>query len=140
MLERNLHVLKGLGSRNLIGLSLEFKLDGNMARTEFVLNEEHQGPDGYIHDGIIAFLMDVAMGWIARHAAGVNSVTATLGIDYHKQARSGEPLVMTARITKNTKRLLEEAVRIESKERGLIAEGTCVQYIMGLNQDVHKTI
>jgi uncharacterized protein (TIGR00369 family) len=136
MLDRNNQVqLKSLNKSNPIGIKLEFKLDGETAQSVFTLNEKHQGPNGRIHDGIIAFLMDVGMGWIARHAAGVNSVTAKLEVDFHRQALTGEALVMTVRITKKTSRLLEESVRIENRDGILIAEGSCIQYIMGPNRD-----
>jgi uncharacterized protein (TIGR00369 family) len=135
MLEKSTQTrrLKALHKTSPIGIDLLFCLEGNTARTQFVLNENHQGPSGLIHNGILACLMDVAMGWIARHIGGVNSVTAKMDIDYRRQARTGEPLIMTALITKNSKRLLEEKVRIEDQSGGLIAEGTCIQFIMGLN-------
>jgi uncharacterized protein (TIGR00369 family) len=123
--------LKAVNKHNPVGLKLEFQLEGNTARTEFILNEYHQGLCGYIHEGIIALLMDEAMGWMARHSGGVNSVTAKMSIDFHQLARVGEPLIMIAQITKNTTRLLEESVRIERKDGSLVAEGTCIQYIMG---------
>jgi uncharacterized protein (TIGR00369 family) len=137
MLDRNVRnpQLKAAGRHNPAGLKLEFNLEGNTARTAFTLNEYHQGLAGYVHEGIIALLMDEAMGWMARHSAGVNSVTAKMSIDFHQLAAVGEPLIMIAQITRNTTRLLEETVRVEQRDGTLIAEGTCIQYIMGANPD-----
>jgi uncharacterized protein (TIGR00369 family) len=141
MLERNARnpQLKAVHKHNPVGLKLEFKLEGDIARTEFTLNEDHQGLSGYVHEGILALLMDEAMGWMARHAAGVNSVTAKISIDFHQLAAIGEPLVMIAQITRNTTRLLEEAVRIERPDGSLIAEGACIQYIMGSKLEAAST-
>ncbi len=141
MLERSAprNQLKALNRSNPIGMKLEFNLIGNTARSEFVLNQTHQGLSGFVHEGIIAFLMDSGFGWIARHGAGVNSVTARMEIEFHNLAPIGETLIMTVQITKNTTRLLEESVRIERQDRTLIAEGTSLQYIMSSNEDLGRT-
>jgi acyl-coenzyme A thioesterase PaaI-like protein len=141
MLDRNVRnpQLKAVNKQNPVGLKLEFHLEGKTARTTFILNEYHQGLSGYVHEGILALLMDEAMGWMARHSAGVNSVTAKISIDFHQLAMVGESLVMIAQITRNTTRLLEESVRIERKDGSPIAEGTCIQYIMGSNPDAGIT-
>jgi acyl-coenzyme A thioesterase PaaI-like protein len=120
--------LKTAREINPIGLNLQFIMDGGVAQTEFTLNEYHQRFDGYIHEGVIALLIDDGMGWLSRNVAGVSSVTAKMEVKIHKLAKVGEPLVMLARITKNSRKLLEEYVRIESKDGTLLAEGTCLQY------------
>lgn len=141
MLERSFqpNQLKALHRSNPIGLKLEFILTQNIAQCKFILNQNHQGLPGYVHDGVMAFVIDSGMGWIARHKAGVNSVTARMDIDFHNLALIGEPLIMSAWIAKNTKRLLEVAVRIERQDGTLIAEGTSLQYIMSFNEDFNKT-
>jgi acyl-CoA thioesterase FadM len=125
--------LKSLNNLNPIGLKLIFSLNSNIARTEFILNEFHQGISGYVHQGILALLMDEGMGWTARHAAGVSSVTAKMEIVYHKPVKIGELLVMIVQITKHTRRYLEESVRIERRNGVLVADGTCMQYVMDLH-------
>jgi acyl-coenzyme A thioesterase PaaI-like protein len=116
-----------------LGLSLNFIKEGDAAKTEFVLNERHQRLSGYIHEGVIALLMDEGMGWISRNIAGVNSVTARMNIKVYELAKVGEPLVMTAGIKKNSRKLLEEYVRIERKNGSLMAEGICLQYKKGIS-------
>jgi uncharacterized protein (TIGR00369 family) len=136
MLDRKSQTVRLKSQKHIspLGFNLEFKLEGNTARSEFVLaGNRFLGHSGCIHNGILAFLMDVAMGWMARHCAGVNSVTATLEIDYHQPARAGETLIIIAEITRNTRRLLEEKVRIQYSTGALIAEGTCLQFILGPN-------
>lgn len=123
-----------------LGFKLEFDLKDQITRTEFILNENHQGLPGYVHEGVIAILMDEGMGWIARYVAGVKSVTAKLDIEFHNLAPIYKPLIMVSRITKTTKRLLEETSRIESKDGILIAEGTCLQYIISLDKNFNNPI
>jgi uncharacterized protein (TIGR00369 family) len=130
-------LLKSAKKINPVGLKLEFKLSGNTARTEFTLSESHQGLPGYVHDGIIALLMDEGMGWISRHGVGVKSVTAKLGIDFQRSAKIGEPLMMTAQIIKNSKRLIEVTVRIEGEGGTLIAFGNCVQFVIESDHDLN---
>ena len=70
-----------------IGFKLKFDLDGDTATTEFILDENHQGKPGYVHDGLIPLIMDIGMGWISRHGAGVNSVTAKMDVDFQTPAK-----------------------------------------------------
>lgn len=134
MLERNAKSLKDLGNITPIGLKLNFHSDSGKARAEFTLNENYQGPYGYVHEGILAFAIDAGMGWAARHIGGFNSVTATLDIRYYNPAGINEPLAVIAEITKNNRHLLEVNARIERQDGALIAEGTCLQYVMGVNK------
>jgi acyl-coenzyme A thioesterase PaaI-like protein len=132
MFDKNKPHLNASQAINPIGLKLEFSYDGKTARTEFKLNENHQGSDKHVHQGILIMLMDEGMGWIARHGAGVDSVSAKLDVEFHTVAKTGELLIMTSYITKKNKRLLEAEARIESNNGVLVAEGYCLQYIMGL--------
>ncbi len=132
---RQLRAVKTVNKTNPLGLKLNFSLQDNTALTEFTLNENHQGLDGYVHRGLIACLMDEGMGWISRHSAGVNSVTARMQVNFHNSARINEPLKMISRITKSTNRLLEVEVQITNQQETLIAVGTCVQFVMGMNPD-----
>ncbi len=118
------------GKADPIGMKLQFILEGRTARADFVLDENHQGLQGYVHDGVMALLIDEAMGWTARHMGGVTSVTATLDIEYHRPARINEPLTIIAQITRNTKRLIDELVQIQTADGTLIASGTCSQFVI----------
>ena len=120
---------------NPVGLKLSFQRDGQGARASFTLGENHQGEPGLAHSGILALLLDEAMGWIARHGAGVNSVTAEMDIEYRRQAKIGEPLLVSCRIIKDSRRLLKIAARIEGADGTLVAEGNCLQYVVSSNPD-----
>lgn len=127
--------MKTANESNPLGLSLSFTREGDIAKAEFVLNENHQRFSGYIHEGVIALLMDEGMGWISRNIAGVSSVTARMNIKVYELPKVGEPLVITAGIKNNSRKLLEEYVRIERKNGALLAEGNCLQYKKGTSGD-----
>jgi uncharacterized protein (TIGR00369 family) len=118
------------GKADPIGMKLHFELEGLTARANFVLNGNHHGHQGYVHDGVIALLIDEAMGWTARHIGGVSSVTATLEIEYQRPACVNEPLTIISQITRNTKRLVDELVQIKAADGSLIATGTCSQFVI----------
>ncbi|MBN1188758.1 MAG: PaaI family thioesterase [Dehalococcoidales bacterium] len=123
--------LVAVNRRNPLCVKMFFTLGGGVARADIALNEYHQRADGYIHQGVLACLMDQGMGWISRHGAGVNSITARMDIEYHSPARIDSPLVITVRVARTNRRLLEVEAVIESRDGTLVAKGTCLQFIMG---------
>lgn len=67
----------GCGQANLFGLQLES--DG--VRGRFFVKQDHQGPPGFAHGGIIATALDEAMA-LALHAQGKDVRTRRLEVDY----------------------------------------------------------
>lgn len=59
----NDHMCFGCSDKNPIGLKLNFVMEGDICRTEFIAGEEHQGWNGYMHGGLIATLLDETMAW-----------------------------------------------------------------------------
>ena len=75
----------GCGGDNAGGMKLTFEQD-NVNRKivgRFVLGERYQGGGGFAHGGIIATLLDEAMGKVCRFRE-VRAVTAELSIQYLK--------------------------------------------------------
>jgi uncharacterized protein (TIGR00369 family) len=75
----------GCGGDNAGGMKLTFEQD-NVNRKivgRFVLGERYQGGGGYAHGGIIATLLDEAMGKVCRFRE-VRTVTAELTVEYLK--------------------------------------------------------
>jgi acyl-coenzyme A thioesterase PaaI-like protein len=113
-----------------LGLYPEFKIIGDLAYAEFCFTEQHQGLPGFVREGIIALLLDEAMGWLARHVAGVKSVTAKMDIHFNEPIRTMEKLIIRAQITKQHKKTLEEIACIEREDGTLLTHATCLQYAM----------
>jgi uncharacterized protein (TIGR00369 family) len=75
----------GCGGANEFGMKLVFELDQEARRSsgKFVLGPRYAGGAGFAHGGIIAVLLDEAMGKISK-LTEERAVTAELNIEYRK--------------------------------------------------------
>jgi uncharacterized protein (TIGR00369 family) len=75
----------GCGGANELGMKLTFELDQESRRAsgKFVLGPRYAGGAGFVHGGIIAVLLDEAMGKISK-LSEERAVTAELNIEYRK--------------------------------------------------------
>ena len=88
----------GCGGANASGMKLPFEQDNVNRRImgRFVLGERYQGGGGFAHGGIIALLLDEAMGKVCRFR-DVHAVTAELTVEYLKPVPLGKPLRVESR-------------------------------------------
>ncbi len=84
----------GCGGANDSGMKLTFELDLETGRAtgKFILGPRYGGGAGFAHGGIIAILLDEAMGKISK-LTDERAVTAELNIEYRK------PVPVDAQIT-----------------------------------------
>jgi len=84
----------GCGGANESGMKLTFELDQDLQRAtgKFILGARYGGGAGFTHGGVIAILLDEAMGKISK-LADERAVTAELSIEYRK------PVPVDAEIT-----------------------------------------
>jgi len=84
----------GCGHDNPEGMRLKFRLDEERSRFvgKFRLARRYQGPPGHAHGGIIATILDEAMGKVnkLRH---VIALTSEMKIQYLKPVPLGQPIV-----------------------------------------------
>ena len=75
----------GCGGANEFGMKLAFELDQDARRVSgrFVLGPRYGGGAGFAHGGVIAILLDEAMGKISK-LTEERAVTAELNIEYRK--------------------------------------------------------
>jgi acyl-coenzyme A thioesterase PaaI-like protein len=118
----------GCGRNNPIGLKLNFARDGDTIRTEFTPDKTHQGWPGLLHGGILGCLLDEAMSNIA-YATGNTCLTASINIRLKQPVKVEVPLVITARITRHRKLLIETEGRVCLKDGTIVAESTAKQFI-----------
>ena len=88
----------GCGGDNAGGMKLTFEQD-NVNRKivgRFVLGERFQGGGGFAHGGIIATLLDEAMGKVCRFRE-VRAVTAELTVEYLKPVNVQSEIVVEGR-------------------------------------------
>ncbi len=118
----------GCGINNPIGLKLKFARDGDTLRTEFTSDKAHQGWPGLLHGGILGCLLDEVMSNIA-YATGNTCLTASITIRQKKPVEVGVPLVITARITRQRKKIIETEGRVCLQDGTVIAESTAKQFV-----------
>ena len=87
----------GCGASNARGMQLTFEQDDERRRIvgRFTLGKEYEGGSGFLHGGIIATLIDEAMGK-ANRFRDVLAVTAELNVEYHRPVPVGAPFVVEA--------------------------------------------
>ncbi|MCW2608225.1 MAG: PaaI family thioesterase [Frankiales bacterium] len=67
--------------------------------------DEHLNPHGTVHGGLIATMLDVAMGGAVAETGGESPVTVSLTVTYLEPGRPGR-LEATAKVRKRGTRLL----------------------------------
>jgi uncharacterized protein (TIGR00369 family) len=88
----------GCGGDNAGGMKLTFEQD-NVNRKivgRFVLGKRYEGGGGFAHGGIIATLLDEAMGKVCRFRE-VRAVTAELTVEYLKPVNVQSEIVVEGR-------------------------------------------
>lgn len=106
------------GKDNPSGLHVQFTVD-HTSRTitgRFTPRLEHEGWEGIVHGGIIATLLDEAMVKLAAHL-GEPAVSAEIIVKFKSPVASGEELVVTGKLLKESHRLIEAEATVE---KGLI--------------------
>ena len=85
----------GCGGANDDGMKLTFVQDNEKRRIigRFVLGERYQGGSGMAHGGIIATLLDEAMGKVCRFREA-RAVTAELSIQYLKPVNVRDEIIV----------------------------------------------
>ena len=87
----------GCGHDNPQGMRLEFSLDeeSRQAICHFKLSRKYTGPPGHSHGGIIATILDEAMGKVNKFR-NVLALTSSMEIKYLKPVPLGQALTVTA--------------------------------------------
>ena len=85
----------GCGAANDAGMKLAFELDldGCRTRGRFVLGPNYAGGAGFAHGGIIAVVLDEAMGKLSR-LAQEQAVTAEMNVEYRKPVPIDKEIVV----------------------------------------------
>ena len=109
----------GCGQANLFGLQLEVEAgsSGGVAGRFFV-KQDHQGPPGFAHGGVIAAALDEAMS-LALHSEGVHALTAQLDVELLAPAAVGSFVRVEADVAEQV-----GDRRLELSARALSEDGT----------------
>ena len=112
----------GCGGDNAGGMRLTFEQDNVNRRIvgRFVLGERYQGGGGIAHGGIIALLLDEAMGKVCRFRE-VRAVTAELTVEYLKPVRVEQEIIVEGRETEQNGRNIFMAGEIRNAAGDVLA-------------------
>jgi uncharacterized protein (TIGR00369 family) len=114
----------GCGGANPRGMKLAFEQDDARQRIvgRFQLGQEFQGGSGFLHGGIIALLLDEAMGKACRFH-GEHAVTAELSVQYKRPIPANSEIVVEGFVTRREGRQLYHEGEIRNEAGDLLARG-----------------
>ncbi len=114
----------GCGPLNAEGFRLVFTPGPDGSSVDFVVPDKYQSWAGMTHGGIVALLLDEAVGWAAWHA-GHPGVTGRLQVSYRRPLKLGERVRVVGKVEKVRRTLVYTNAYIESHEDGgRIADAT----------------
>ena len=115
------------GKNNSQGMHLRFTYDEerDLFVCRFRLGKRYTGPPGHAHGGIIATILDEAMGKVnkLRH---VVALTSTITVDYLKPVPLNKPLRAESREVRVRERYHTNAAEILNQKGEVLAKSTGV--------------
>ena len=114
----------GCGAANPAGMKLTFELDFDSRRTRgsFTIGPNFAGGGGFVHGGIIAVILDEAMGKLSKLVAE-SAVTAEMNVDYRKPIPLGKPILVEGWQEEEKGRNRFRVAEIRDPQGNLLARG-----------------
>lgn len=114
----------GCGGDNAGGMKLAFEQNNANRKIvgRFVLGEQYQGGAGFAHGGIIALLLDEAMGKVCRFRE-VRAVTAELSVEYLRPIAVDKEILVEGREIEMNGRNLFMSGEIRNQNGDVLARG-----------------
>jgi len=104
------------GEHNICGLRAHFYIVHNKVCAETLIDEKHCGFKGVAHGGVLATLLDEALGWSTTIITKKMTVTGELNLRYLRSVSPGEKIkVITVMKEQNRKYCIAEGEIINSK-------------------------
>ena len=111
----------GCGLANLFGLQLEVEPAGERrVAGRFFVKQDHQGPPGYAHGGMVATALDEAMALLV-HDAQVPALTRRLEVDLLGPAPVGSFATVTAWVESEDGRRMDLAGELRDDRDEVLA-------------------
>jgi len=119
------NVCFGCGGASAAGMKLEFEANTETGHVtgRFRIAKDFQGSMGMLHGGIIALLMDEAMGKVCR-LSDVRAVTAELAVKYLRPIQVEQEIVVEAFQVKREGRDMYHESTISDANGKVLARGT----------------
>ena len=116
----------GCGQANLFGLQIELERTGDGAVAgRFFVKQDHQGPPGHAHGGIVGAALDEAMA-LASGEGAESAITAHFEVDLRAPAPIGGFLQLEASVEPAGERRLQGTATARREDGTLVAEARAV--------------
>ncbi len=115
----------GCGQLNQEGLRLRFEPGPeSSAAADYDVPERFQSWAGMAHGGIVALMLDEAVGWAAWHA-GHPGVTGRLAVSYRRPMKLGEQVRIVGRVERVRRTLVYVTAFVENRhDHSRVADAT----------------
>lgn len=114
----------GCGVGNDEGMRMRFEDMGTESVCEFAVADRYQSWQGIVHGGIVALMLDEAVGWAAWHA-GRPGVTGKLEVRLRLPLDIGERIRVTGRVDRVRRSLVHASAFIDRlKDGARVADAT----------------
>ena len=112
------------GVDNPQGMRLKFSIDSGapVVRGMFSMAHRYQGPPGGVHGGVIATLVDEAMGKLNK-IDGIVAMTAEMTVQYLRPVPLGHKIVVEARSSEHNGRNYWRECTIHDSKGKLLVQG-----------------
>jgi acyl-coenzyme A thioesterase PaaI-like protein len=130
----------GCGAANEAGMKLVFELDLDARRTRgrFALGADYAGGGGFAHGGIIAVVLDEAMGKLSK-LTNERAVTAEMSVEYRKPVPIGEEILVEGWQEEEKGRNRFRVAEIRDTRGNLLARGKGRFVVVGENHFAKAT-
>jgi acyl-coenzyme A thioesterase PaaI-like protein len=124
----------GCGERNPNGLKMRFLDRGGDSVCEYAVPAEYQSWQGMVHGGLVALMLDEAVGWAGWHS-GHPGLTGKLEVRYRLPLKIAEPVRVVGKVERIRRSLvyavayidrLADGVRVADAKATLMAAPTVV--------------
>jgi len=114
----------GCGEDNEDGLRMRFEPTEDGSVCEYTVPDRYQSWQGMVHGGVVALMLDEAVGWAGWHA-GHPGLTGRLEVRYRRPLKLGERVRVTGRVDRIRRSLVYASATIEGVLDGdRVAEAT----------------
>jgi uncharacterized protein (TIGR00369 family) len=114
----------GCGADNQDGLRMRFEPTAEGAVCEYEVEPRFQSWQGMIHGGVVALILDEAVGWAAWHA-GHPGLTGKLEVRYRRPLEIGQRVRVVGRVDRVRRTLVYASATIDRLSDGeRVAEAT----------------
>ena len=113
----------GCGDENGLGLRLVFEREGESVVSRTQLGADYAGYPAFAHGGVVATMLDEAMGWAMLHLVGRHGVTRSLNVTYRRPVPLGRELIVRARVIDVADRDARIESSVEDSRGRILAHG-----------------